>query len=120
LIHVSELSASEADTGLMKCPGRRDVIGIALGVAAVLFAPQARADHDHDRARHAVERGEALPLADILSRVKPELGGEIIGVSFDRKSDRWVYEFRVIAPAGQLTEVHVDAATAKIIKREDH
>jgi uncharacterized membrane protein YkoI len=104
----------------MKYPGRRDVIGIALGAAAALFAPQARADHDHDRARQAVARGEALPLADILARVKPELGGEVVGVSFERKSDRWVYEFRVIAAAGRLMEVYVDAATAKIIKREDH
>jgi hypothetical protein len=120
LIHVSEPSVSEADTGPMKCPGRRDVIGIALGAAAALFAPPARADRDHDRARLAVARGEALPLSDILARVRPELGGEVIGVSFERKSDRWVYEFRVIAPAGRLMEVYVDAATAKIIKREDH
>jgi hypothetical protein len=120
LIHVSELSGSGADTGLMKYPGRRGVIGIALGAAAALFAPPARADRDHDRARLAVVRGEALPLSDILTRVKSELGGEVIGVSFEQDANRWVYEFRVIAPAGRLMEVYVDAATAKIIKREDH
>ncbi len=75
-------------------------------------------DHDHDSARHAVEHGEALPLSDILARVRPELGGEVVGVAFRRKVGRWVYEFRVIAPAGRLDEVYVDAATAEILRRE--
>jgi hypothetical protein len=120
LIHVSELSASGVDNQPMEYAARRDVIGAFLCAAAVLFAPPARADRDHDRARLAVERGEALPLADILARVKPELGGEVIGVSFERESGRWVYEFRVIAPAGRLVEIHVDAATAQIIEQESH
>jgi hypothetical protein len=120
LTHVSELTVSGVDNGLMKYPGRRDVIGIALCAMATLFATPARADHDHDRALLAVERGEAAPLAEILARVGPELGGEIVGVSFERKSGRWVYEFRVIAPAGQMMDVHVDAAIAQVIKRESH
>lgn len=77
-------------------------------------------DHDHDSARHAVESGEALPLSDILVRVRSALGGEVVGVAFKRKADRWVYEFRVIAAAGRLDEVYVDAATAEILKRESH
>lgn len=104
----------------MRYCSRRALFGICLFSAAALFPPQARADHDHDRARHAVERGEALPLADILERVRPQLGGEVIGVSFERESGRWIYEFRVIAPAGRLLEVHVDAATAQVIKQESH
>lgn len=122
MIDVSDLTASWANNARMLRPDRRDVprrhlIGIGLGVAAALFAPAAQADRDHDRARLAVERGEALPLSDILARVRSDLGGEVIGVSFERKADHWVYEFRVITPLGRLTEVHVDAATAQIIAR---
>jgi uncharacterized membrane protein YkoI len=75
--------------------------------------------HDHDRARHALEEGRALPLAAILDRVAGRLGGEVVGVEFDREKGRYVYEFRVITPAGRLQEVLVDAKTAEILKRED-
>jgi uncharacterized membrane protein YkoI len=101
---------------------RRDLIILGLGAAAALLSPAALADRDRDyeRARHAVERGEALALADILTRVRSDLGGEVVGVSFERKRDRWIYEFKVIDPAGRLWEVYVDAATAVILKREGH
>jgi uncharacterized membrane protein YkoI len=111
---------------------RCTLIGISLAVAGLSLASHARPAHaspaadrdhaepDHDHARRAVERGEALPLSDILARVRPELGGEVIVVAFRRKTGRWVYEFRVIAAAGRLEEVYVDAATAQVLKRESH
>ena len=114
------------------CPvSRRAFLGSCIGTAGLLVAGHAHAwyddndddfgrHHDHDRARHAVERGEALPLSDILAQVGPELGGEVVGVAFRRRAGSWLYEFRVIAPTGQLTEVYVDAATARIIQRETH
>lgn len=97
---------------------RRTFIG--LGLAVALPATASRADRDHDHARRAVERGEALPLFEILTRVRSQLGGEVVGVLLKRKRDRWVYEFKVIGPSGQLTEVYVDAASAEILKREEH
>jgi uncharacterized membrane protein YkoI len=130
LIHVSELSGGRADTVTM-CPvSRRAFLGSCLGTAGLLLAGPARAQHDddddfghhhdHDRARHAVERGEAQPLSDILAQVGPDLGGEVVGVAFRRQAGRWLYEFRVIAPTGQMTEVYVDAATVRIMQREPH
>ena len=99
---------------------RRDII--ALGIAVALSPTNALADRDRDyeQARRAVERGEALALTEILTRVRPSLGGEIMGVSFKRKHDRWVYEFKVIDAAGRLWEVYVDAASAAILEREGH
>jgi uncharacterized membrane protein YkoI len=95
---------------------------IVLGLAAALLPPAAMADRerDYDQARRAVERGEALALVDILTRVRSDLGGEVVGVEFERKRERWVYEFKVIDPAGRLWEVYVDAATAAVLKREGH
>jgi uncharacterized membrane protein YkoI len=95
---------------------------IVVGLAAGLLSTAALADRerDHDRARHAVERGEALALGDILTRVRSDLGGDVVGVEFEREHERWVYEFKVIDPAGRLREVYVDAATAAILKREGH
>lgn len=76
-------------------------------------------DRDHERARRALEEGRARPLAEILARVEDRLGGEVVGVEFEREKGRYVYEFKVIAPNGRLQEVYVDALTAEILKREE-
>ena len=41
-----------------------------------------------------------------------------VGVSFERKRNRWVYELKVIESGGRLVQVYVDAASAEILKRE--
>ena len=106
---------------------RRSLVTLATGAALAAAAPavaragEPRRQRDHDRAREALERGEALPLAEILARVRPELGGEVVGVSFERdrgNDGRWIYEFKVIRPDGRLVEVDVDARTARVLKRE--
>jgi uncharacterized membrane protein YkoI len=53
--------------------------------------------------------------------LKPHLGGEIIEVSFKpkRRGRNYAYEFKVVTPKGRISEVLVDATTAKILKRED-
>jgi uncharacterized membrane protein YkoI len=97
-------------------------LGGAICAVGVVFSAVSSAiagSHgDHDRAREALERGEALPLAEILARVRPELDGEVVGVSFEREGGRWIYEFRLIGRAGRLAEIHVDAATARVLKRK--
>ena len=47
------------------------------------------------------------------------LGGELVGVSFERENGRPVYEFKVIGAGGRLVEVYVDAATAEVLPREE-
>ena len=50
---------------------------------AILFVGSAAAgDHDHDRARAAVEAGETRPLAEILETVRRDYpGGLRVGVT---------------------------------------
>lgn len=96
------------------------MLACALGALALAVASTSHGGgRDHEEARRAVERGEALPLADLLTRVRERLGGEVIGVSFKRREDRWVYEFKVIASDGSLSEVYVDAASAAILRRKE-
>jgi uncharacterized membrane protein YkoI len=99
---------------------RRHLIRFASWGAVAVAACPAIADRndDHDDARHALELGEALPLVDILAKVGRDLGGEIVSVSFKRKHDLWLYEFKVIEPSGRLVEVYVDAASGRVLKRE--
>jgi uncharacterized membrane protein YkoI len=82
----------------------------------VLLAPAAAAadPRDHDTVRHAVERGEVRPLAEILERVRARLPGEIVGVEIERKQGRWLYEFRTVDRNGRLYEVYVDGTSGAI------
>jgi len=107
--------------------GRRQFL---LAVAALLagggaaYADDNKGDDegdedDHDRARRALEEGQARPLNEILVVVEDELGGRIVRVELERRRGRYIYEFRVITPSGELREVYVDAMSAEILKRDD-
>ena len=91
-------------------------MAVVLLSALTAFAVAARADEDrdHDTARHAVERGEIKPLAEILQTVRDRLPGEIANVKLEREHGRLTYEFRIVGKKGRLLEVHVDAATGEI------
>jgi uncharacterized membrane protein YkoI len=77
------------------------------------------ADDDHDLARRAVEEGRALPLAEILAKMKPDLPGKVIEVVFEIDDGNLVYNLKVLSAKGRLQEIEVDAATGKILKMED-
>ena len=77
-----------------------------------------RDDDDHDQARRALEEGEVKPLFEILEAVKDKMEGEVVGVEFEHKGGRYVYEFKVISASGRLREIYVDAMTAEILKSE--
>jgi hypothetical protein len=112
LIQVSDLSATAGqDAGHEPAfPIRRRGLlrlgGLCAAGRIFIAAPSAPAGshHDHDRAREALERGEALPLADILARVRLDRGGEVVGVSFEREDGRWIYAFKVVGATGLLAE----------------
>jgi uncharacterized membrane protein YkoI len=76
-------------------------------------------EHDHERARRAVERGEILPLDTVLTAVRATIAGEIVDIELEREHGRWIYEVKVIDRAGRLVEVYADAATATVVKIED-
>jgi len=76
-------------------------------------------DHAYDRARRAVDRGEARPIAELLKRLKTQVPGEVVGVEFEREHGRWVYEFKIIDSGGRLLEVYVDAQTGTVLSMEE-
>jgi uncharacterized membrane protein YkoI len=76
-------------------------------------------DDDHEVARRALEEGRALPLAEILAKMKPDLPGKVIEVVLELDDGTLVYDLKVLSPKGRLQEMKVDAATGKILKMED-
>jgi uncharacterized membrane protein YkoI len=76
-------------------------------------------DDDHDLARRALEEGRALPLAEILAKMKPDLPGKVIEVVVEIDDGNLVYDLKVLSAEGRLQEIEVDAATGKILKMED-
>jgi uncharacterized membrane protein YkoI len=76
-------------------------------------------DHVHDRARRAVERGETLPIAELMERLKTRVPGQVVGVEFEREHGKWIYEFKVIDDTGRLVEVYVDAQSGTVLSMEE-
>ncbi|MBK1693651.1 hypothetical protein CKO09_02695 [Chromatium weissei] len=110
---------------MIKLYQRRLFIFIAavLSTSSVADHRARSGDAAHDHARHALERGEVRPIAEILARVAETVPGEVIGVEFERQHRHeqsvWIYEIKVLAVDGQRREVEVDAATGRILNVED-
>ena len=102
---------------------RRLIYGIvvlaAAGSAAIASADED--EHDHEVAREAVAEGKILPLDQVLTRVRRDFPGELLGVELeddeDRGSDaRLLYEFKLLAKDGAVRELYYDARTGAFVK----
>ena len=71
-----------------------------------------------DRVRALVERGEILPLEEILKRNELNTSGRIIEIELERKRGAYVYEIKVLRPDGRYRELKIDARTGAIVGRE--
>lgn len=98
--------------------GKRWRLAACVLCAAVLAVPSARASgkDDHDRARQAVQAGQVLPLPTVLERLQREVPGQVLEVELEQERERWIYEIKLLTPAGQLTKVKLDARTAEVLR----
>ncbi len=98
------------------------LLAVMVVLAAVDYrtaqADEDREESDHDRALHAVDRGEVLPLEQVLAAIRTEVDGEVVGLELEREDGVWVYEFKVIDPSGRFVEIYADAKTGRILKTE--
>lgn len=105
-----------------RTPPRRHAARLAAVAWALwgtaLVAPSAAASghDDHDRARQAVQAGQVLPLPAVLERLQREVPGQVLEVELEQERDRWIYEIKLLTPAGQLTKVKLDARTAEVLR----
>ena len=95
------------------------MIRATLLLILVLTGAAALADRDdHDRARRALEAGEILPLAEILTVAEATRPGRVIEVELERDDGRWIYELELVSPGGRLYEMEIDAATGTVLEVE--
>lgn len=92
---------------------------IVVAASHVAIADDGRHRKDHDVARHALERGEVLPLDTVLAEVRKSVPGEVAGVELEHEHGAWIYEIKVIGPGGLLTEVKVNATSGRIVRRKE-
>ena len=78
-------------------------------------------EHDHDRARQALEAGEVLPLRSILERVEREQPGQVVDVELerDRDGERWVYKIKLLRSGGALVKLKVDARDGRLLGQKN-
>lgn len=91
----------------------------AILAALLVVAPLAGNTHghnDHDRARQALLSGEVLSLRQVLDLIAREYPGEPVEIEFEHDDGLYVYEIKLLQPAGALLKMKVDATTGKVIK----
>jgi len=77
-------------------------------------------NHDHEFARGALQRGEVLPIARLLTIAAQYLPGDVVEVKLEpRRSGELYYKMKVLTPAGRIRELLLDARTGQYIGIED-
>jgi uncharacterized membrane protein YkoI len=97
-------------------------VPLAALISLATIATIAAREDDHERrdaVRRAVEEGDALPLSQILPKVRGKVVGDVIGVEIERERGRWHYEFRIIGRDGRVLDVHVDARSGEVERIEE-
>jgi uncharacterized membrane protein YkoI len=64
-----------------------------------------------ENVRELVERGDILPLQEVLNRLQPAVDGDIIEVDLDRDGERYLYRIKALGPNGRYREYRADAKT---------
>src|SRR5690606_6902239 len=94
------------------------LILLGLGLGSVPSLPAQAGESEQDRARSAVEQGRIKPLDQILSSVREQVPGRVVGVNLRGGASGqrpFVYDVRVLSSQGNIRAVEVDASTAKIL-----
>ena len=74
-----------------------------------------RSLQDVELARDLVERGQIMPLAQVLTRLAEQHPGQVVEVELEYSDGILVYEVDPITPDGRMIEVDMDASTGKIV-----
>jgi len=112
---------SSASTCLATAAGMTKAGLLASAGAAMLMAAGAcLADEDNERARAMVQKGEFIPLVEILKLVEREVPGEILEVEIAEREGEPAYELDILDKHDELHEVWVDPYSGEILSVAPH
>ena len=94
------------------------MIAVTAGLGTAAKSRDSR-DDDHERARRAFERGEILPIMEILALVAQHLPGDVIEVELEVRRNRIYYEVDVLTPTGRVREITIDGRTGDVMEIDD-
>lgn len=95
---------------------------LVLGQGAFLAAAESEWDddnHSYDQARRALDRGDVLPLSEVMKHLQRHSSGDIVATEYEYEFDRWVYEFKLIDSQGRMSMVHIDARDGSLVQVSD-
>ena len=81
-------------------------------IACCLAAPATA--RDHNRARAAVQAGQARPLGQILGHVMAQCPGRFLDAGLRQGGGGLVYVIKILRPGGRVTKLVVDAKSGAI------
>lgn len=96
------------------------VLAALLSTTVVAFA----GERDHDEARALRDRGEIVPLEQILQAAAAQRPGRVVEVEFELEFDlvqggkTYVYEVELLDAGGEVWELKYDARTGVLLQEE--
>lgn len=87
--------------------------GVASGAVTLVSAD------DDEKGMSVGKSAGTLRLEQLLTQLKPMLGGEILKVEKEYEHGRLVYEVKYIDASGYVREIYVDARSGEIVAEED-
>lgn len=76
-------------------------------------------NHSYDQARRALDRGEVLPLSEVIKHLRRHNKGDIVATEYEYEFDNWVYEFKLIDEQGSMSMVHINARDGSLVQVSD-
>lgn len=124
--HATSVSPTISDTDYRSdsvsrqcCRGMLHIVLVVTLTALLALPPgigYARDHKDHERARKALMSGDVLSLRQVLDLVNRQYPGEPVEIEFEDDDGVYVYEIKLLQPAGSVLKMKVDATTGKVIK----
>jgi len=75
-------------------------------------------DREQDRALKLRQQGLILPLEKILQAAQKAHPGRVVEVELQREHKKYIYEVELVDNNGQVWELKLDAASARLIESE--
>jgi len=94
---------------------RRLILALAVLLACAAGTP-AGAQSDQQRARAAVQAGQARPLQDILPQLRDSYPGRVLDADLDQAGGRWVYRIKLLTDDGKVLALVVDARSGEVLR----